>query len=111
MPDYQFYREVYEGTELEEARFCTLAKRGDSWLQKLERCCRVTPYGPNSRKMAVCAIAETLHAWDKKHQYLEASIGGVRVRYQQSDLPLQRQLLQNVGGYLDIYRAAAGSAR
>ena len=104
MPDYSFYRNVYEGDGLEEARFRALAQRGNAWLEKLERCCRVTPYGPESRKMAVCAIAETLAVWERKHEFLETSIGGVRLRYQQNDLPLQRQILQNVAGYLEIYR-------
>ena len=60
-----------------------------------------------SRKMAVCAIAETLAAWERKNSFLEESVGSVRVRYQKNDLPLQRQLLQNVSGYVDIYRGVS----
>lgn len=104
MPDYEFYQTAYEGSLLSESQFPALRADALRWLEKIERCCRVTPYGPDSRKMAICAIAETLAVWNRKHEYLEASVGGVRVRYQQSDLPLQRQLLQNASGYLEIYR-------
>ena len=104
MPDYQFYLTDYEGGMIRESEFSDLRATAARWLQKLERCCRVTPYGPDSRKMAICAIAETLAVWNRKHEYLETSVGGVRVRYQQSDVPLQRQLLQNASGYLEIYR-------
>ena len=104
MPDYEFYTKDYEGSLLPEGEFSALRPAAVRWLQKLERCCRVTPYGPDSRKMALCAIAETLAVWERKHSYLEAAVGGVRVRYRENDLPLQRQLLQNASGYLDIYR-------
>ena len=104
MPDHAFYRDVYEGSLLSEPRFREYALRGKEWVEKLERCCRVTPYGADSRKMAICAVAETLVAWERKHSFLEESVGSVRVRYQKNDLPLQRQLLQNVSGYMEIYR-------
>ena len=107
MPEYAFYREIYEGSQLSEPRFRELALRGNEWLEKLERCCRVTPYGAESRKMAICAVAETLAAWEQRQQYSDATIGSVRVRYQKSDLPLQRQLLQNVSGYMEIYRGVS----
>ena len=107
MPDYSFYQEVYEGTLLSEPRFRTLSLRGKEWLEKLERCCRVIPYGTDSRKMAICALAETMAVWEQKHSCLEESIGAVRVRYQQNDAPLQRQLLQNVSGYMEIYRGVS----
>ena len=104
MPDYKFYKEDYQGSVIPEAEFSALRVAAVRWLEKLERCCRVTPYGPDSRKMAICAVADTLAVWERKHQYLETSVGGVRVRYQQSDLPLQRKLLQNASGFLEIYR-------
>ena len=107
MPDYEFYKSVYEGGSLPEAEFSAYRTAAERWLQKLERCCRVTPYGPESRKMAVCSLAETMAAWERKHSWLEAAVGSVRVRYRESDLPLQRQLLQNASGYLEIYRGIA----
>ena len=107
MPDYTFYRDVYEGSQLSEPRFRELSLRGREWLEKLERCCRVTPYGTESRKMAICSVAETLAAWERRNHCLEESVGSVRVRYQKNDLPLQRQLLQNVSGYVEVYRGVS----
>ncbi len=92
---------------LGESEFSGFRAEAARWLQKLERCCRVTPYGPDSRKMAICSVAETLAVWERKHSYLETSIGGVRVRYQENDIPLQRQMLQNASGYLEIYRGVS----
>ena len=63
MPDYDFYLQDYQGGSIPEADFPNLRAAAARWLEKLERCCRVTPYGSDSRKMAVCAIAETLAAW------------------------------------------------
>ena len=54
--------------------------------------------------MAVCAVAETMELQRKQRHISQASIGGVSVRYEQSDGKLQKQLLQNAGVYLDIYR-------
>jgi len=107
MPDYEFYRTDYEGSMIPEGEFSPLRAAAVRWLEKLERCCRVTPYGPDSRKMAICSVAEALAKWERKHQYLETSVGGVRVRYQQNDIPLQQQLLQNASGYLEIYRGVS----
>lgn len=104
MPDYEFYLQEYEGSAIPEAEFSVHRATAARWLQKLERCCRVTPYGPDSRKMAICAIAEVLAAWERKHACLESAVGNVRVRYRQSDVPLQRQILQSASGYLEIYR-------
>ena len=104
MPDYEFYLQDYEGGLISESAFAGFRATAARWLEKLERCCRVTPYGPDSRKMAICAIAETLAVWERKHQYAEASVGGVRMRYRENDVPLQRQMLQNAAGYLEIYR-------
>lgn len=104
MPDYGFYRDVYAGTSIREAAFPELIRRASDWLQGLENRCRVEPYGSDSRKMALCAAAETLLRWRQRGDYAQTSVGGVTVRYEKSDVPLQRQLLQDVSGYLDVYR-------
>lgn len=104
MPDYQFYKETYLGYLITEEDLPRLLRRAVEWLEKIERCCRVVPYGPDSRNMALCSIAETLAAWYKKRDVEQASVGEVTVRYQKNDIPLQRQLLQNASGYLEIYR-------
>ena len=107
MVTYQFYKEEYLGCLIEEADLPRLLRRAEEWLEKIERCCRVVPYGPNSRKMALCSIAETMAAWCEKRDIQQASVGEVTVRYQKNDIPLQRQLLQNVSGYLEIYRGVS----
>ena len=104
MVTYQFYKDVYLGDLIREENFPQMLRRAEEWLGKIERCCRVVPYGPDSRKMALCAIAETMAAWCKKRDIEAASVGEVTVRYQKNDIPLQRQLLQNVSGYLEISR-------
>lgn len=104
MVTYEFYENEYLGYLISEADFPRMLRRAEQWLEKIERCCRVVPYGPGSRNMALCAIAETMAAWYKKKDVEQASVGEVTVRYQKNDIPLQRQLLQNVSGYLEIYR-------
>jgi hypothetical protein len=104
MVTYEFYEKEYLGYLINQGDFPRMLRRAEQWLEKIERCCRVVPYGPDSRDMALCAIAETMAAWYKKKDVEQASVGEVTVRYQKNDIPLQRQLLQNVSGYLEIYR-------
>lgn len=105
MVTYDFYQNTYLGSALTEAVFKQAAARAEQWLSKLEQTCSVAPYGPDSRAMAVCAVAETMEVFRKRQMIAQASIGGVSVRYEaDTDRKLQRQLLQNAGVYLDIYR-------
>lgn len=105
MVTYDFYQNTYLGSALTEVAFRQAAARADQWLSKLERSCFVAPYGPDSRAMAVCAVAETMEVFRKQQMIAQTSIGGVSVRYEQdTDRKLQRQLLQNAGVYLDVYR-------
>ena len=104
MPNYGFYTDVYAGTSINQAAFSELIRRAAQWLEGLERCCRVVPYGPESRKMALCAVAETLYSWRKRAFVEQSTVGNVSVRYEKSQVPLQRLLLQSVAGYLEVYR-------
>lgn len=104
MPDYGFYTDVYAGSVLAEDAFRELIRRAADWLEGLERCYRVESYGPDSRKMALCALAETLHSWRKRAFLEQTAVGNVSVRYEKSNVPLQRLLLQSVAGYLEVYR-------
>ena len=63
MPDYGFYTDVYAGTVIKQAAFEEMIRRVAQWLEGLERCCRVQPYGPQSRQMALCAVAEVFHVF------------------------------------------------
>lgn len=104
MPDYAFYKDAYLGSSIPESAFAGLIARAQAWLDMLARRCRVEPYGPDSRKMALCAIAETLLRQQKRQDCQQLQLGSVRVHYESSRQSLQRQLLQSAAGYLDICR-------
>jgi hypothetical protein len=101
---YDFYQNTYLGSALSETAFRSAAARAESWLAALERRCAVRADGPDSRSMAVCALAETLAALDRSRNIVQSSIGGVSVRYDRGGVSENRQLLQTAGVYLDIYR-------
>ncbi len=103
MVTYDFYKNDYLGSQIPESAFPAAIARAEDWLSKLERTCFVAPCGPDSRAMAVCAVAETMELFRKRQQITQASIGGVSVRYEDSK-SLQRQLMNNAGVYLDICR-------
>ena len=104
MPDYGFYRDVFRGTAIPQTAFPGLVTRAGGWLRQLENNCRVVAYGEESRKLALCAAAETLYFHGGKLGVAQTSVGGVTVRYEQGGVPLQRLLLDAVSGYLEIYR-------
>ena len=104
MPDYQFYQEVFCGWRIPQSKFRSCMARAKAWLDGLERCCTVVAYGPESRKMALCAIGEALYDHAKQGQYETVSLGGVSVRYEKNKASLQHRLLQSACGYLEIYR-------
>lgn len=104
MPDYGFYTDVYAGTQLSQGAFPEMIRRAADWLEGLERYCRVVPYGQDSRRMALCAAAEVFHSWRKRAFVEQTTVGSVSVRYEKDGAPLQRQLLDAVKGYLELYR-------
>ena len=58
MVPYTFYKEEYLGDRVQEWNWPAACFRAEEKLAALENKYRFTPYGPDSRKMAVCAIAE-----------------------------------------------------
>lgn len=106
MVSYDFYQNVYLGSMLSETAFPGAIARAADWLAAVERRCTVRPYGPDSRAMALCAVAETMEAYRKRRQVAQATLGGVSVRYE-SEGKAQRQLLQNAMVYLDICRGVS----
>lgn len=106
MVTYDFYRDVYLGSTLEEGAFPQAAARAEAWMQKLERACQVTPVGEDSRELAVCAVAETLTRFGRYQNVAQTTVGGVSVRYE-SDRKLQRELLQSASVFLDIRRGVS----
>ena len=105
MVTYEFYKDIYLGSAISKAAFPEVIARAEEWIAKLERTCQVRTYGPDSRAMAVCSVAETMAVFYKKRMIKQESIGGVSIPYfDAGDRALQRQLLQNAGTFLDIRR-------
>ena len=107
MVDYDFYVNSYLGTDIPEKAFARVSVRAMEALSKIHRQYRVADADEVSRKMALCAMAETIYSYDgRKEGVSSATVGGVSVRYEHSG-SLQKQLLNKAKIYLDIYRGAA----
>lgn len=108
MVDYVFYADVYLGTAIPEKAFSGMALRAEEALERMQRIFRVTVPGEESRKMAVCAMAESLYAHSRrKGGVISASSGEVSVRYEgagQADRQLSRELYEKAAIYLEISR-------
>ena len=102
MVTYDFYKNTYLGTALSEAAFPQALARANAWLESIERVCRVDCPGPDSRAMALCAVAETMAAWEKRQ-----FVASTTVRYEAGQNRLQKQLLQNAGIFVTIRRGVA----
>lgn len=107
MVSYDFYKNTYLGSALRESDFHQAIARAEDWLNMLERTYTVTAPGNDSRKMALCAMAETVEGFSRRQFVSQASVGGVSVRYATGDRALQRQLLRNAGIFLDIRRGVS----
>ena len=108
MADFAFYTDIYLGNAIPEKAFCTMAQRARETLDRFCRIYRVTVPGEDSRKMAVCAMAESLYSHSKHRGGITAaSVGEVSVRYegsQAADRMLSRELYEKASIYLDFYR-------
>lgn len=105
MVDYEFYVNTYLGTQIEEKDFSGVLRQAQYYLEHFRRIYLVGVDNEISLKMALCAMAETLYAQKKREPGVSAaSVGGVSVRYESTDLPLQSRLLDQARVYLDIYR-------
>ena len=109
-----FYRDVYRGSSLSGEELPELLQRSEDWLAALERKYRVTG-SENDRKMALCALAETLSYFDAaqngKGALRYASVGTVSVSgkgiYGLLDISpaaQEREMYRTAGRYLEIYR-------
>lgn len=104
MPDYQYYQEVFCGDLIPQKKFRNRIARALDWLEGTERLFSVYPFGPESRKLALCALAEVIHRWERANAYEEVTMGGVSVRYEKDRTPLHRQLYLCASDYMDICR-------
>lgn len=111
MADYAFYTDVYLGSAIPEKAFAGMALRAKEALSRLQRIYRVEVPGEDSLKMAICAMAEALHAHAKRRGGVTAAaVGETSVRYESSDRAdrqLRRELYEQASIYLDISRGVA----
>ncbi|MBQ6852314.1 MAG: hypothetical protein IJO04_04715 [Oscillospiraceae bacterium] len=111
MVDYDFYVNHYLGALIPEKAFAGSAKQAEAALERICRIYRVADSGEESRRMALCAMAETVYTASRRRSGVSsASVGSVSVRYDNtegSEKALWRELYQRAAIYLDIYRGAA----
>ena len=111
---YDFYKNTYCGTAIEEGDFPELLSRAHDKLRCYERSYRVTG-DENSRKMALCAMAEAIGYFDTAQNgqggLRYASVGTVSVSgkgiYSQVDISpkaQEQELYRAASLYLTIYR-------
>ena len=107
MVGYEFYVNQYMGDVIPEKAFPAAQAQACAALEKLCRTYKVWDSGEESKKLAVCAMAETIHAYNRRRGGVtSASIGGVSVRYENTDSTLWKELYRQAAIYLDIYRGA-----
>lgn len=105
MVSYDFYQNTYLGSAIAQGVWKSWEARARQRLEALEHKYTLIPYGPDSRDMAVCAIAETLYEFRKKWFVAKETVGGVSVSYEaDTEALLNRKLLQDARGYLQVYR-------
>ena len=108
MADYAFYRDVYLGTTIPEKAFPGMILRAEENLDRFQRYYRVSVPGEDSRKLALCAMAETLYAHSRRSGGMTAaSVGEVSVHYEGGEAArrsLGRELYEKAAIYLDISR-------
>ena len=108
MTDYAFYTDVYLGSAIPEKAFPGMALRAGEVLEKFRRSYRMAVSGEDSRKMAICAMAESLYAASKRRGGVTAAaVGEVSVRYEGGESAarsLNRELYEKASIYLDISR-------
>ena len=105
MVPYTFYKEEYLGDRVQEWNWPAACFRAEEKLAALENKYRFTPYGPDSRKMAVCAIAELTDMCRKDFYITKERMGELNVEYDpDADKKLQKRILSSVEAYMERYR-------
>ena len=64
---YDYYTDEYHGTAVAEEDWAHLALVASARLDRIKALATVTPYGDDeseAESMAICAMAETLQAWE-----------------------------------------------
>lgn len=111
MVDYKFYEHTYLGNAIPEKAFPPAAAQAAAALDRLCRIYTVAEHGEETKKMAICAMAEAIYAASRrKAGVTAASVGSMSVRYENGEhanKSLQRELYQKASIYLDIYRGTS----
>ena len=98
------------GTAIPQKAFPAAAAQAAAALERICRIYTVAEHGEETRKLAICAMAEAVYAASRRKAGMTAaSVGSVSVRYEngeKADKSLQRELYQRAAIYLDIYRGA-----
>ena len=108
MADFAFYTDIYLGSAIPEKAFREMASRAKEILDRFCRIYQVSSHGEDSRKLAICAMAESLYT-HAKHAggVTAATVGEVSVRYEGSlkaQRQLNRELYEKASIYLDFCR-------
>ena len=106
MVGYSFYTDVYMGWELSEKEFEHRIRQATGVLEKFSRIFRIDSPGPDSRDMALCAMAEGISRYYKRAGYTATSVGGVSVTYD-TGKGLGSILLEQAKIYLDFHRGVS----
>ncbi len=105
---YEFYTDIYLGETIGEKGWPKACLRAEEKLSALERKYTLTPYGPDSRAMAVCAIAELTGLFRRDWYVTKERLGEMDVEYDpDSDKKLQRRILEHLEGYFQRFRGLA----
>ena len=111
MADYAYYTDVYLGSAIPAKAFPGMAQRARDALHRLQWIYRGSIPGEETLKMAVCAMAETIYAHEKRRGGVTgATVGETSVRYESgpvADRQMRRELYEKASIYLDFSRGVA----
>ena len=65
MTDYSFYTGEYGGSSIPQDAWTAMQRYAGARVARYERIYTVTWLEPNGRDMAVCAIADAMHAFER----------------------------------------------
>lgn len=108
MVDYDFYVNSFMGSAVPEKDFSGTAVRAAAILDRFLRIYRVQESTEEAKKMAVCAMAESIYMGKKRQNGVTAqSVGNVSVRYETgegADKALMRELYRRASVFLEFSR-------
>ena len=101
MVTYDFYENIYMGSQLSQTAFEKTVARAEDYISAMERTYEVITFGPDSRAMAVCAVAEQMDKQGPEAGVSAASVGKVSIHYREHR---EKALYRSACMYLDVRR-------